>query len=165
MTADEFTAASIALLRSAVGWQSAIARRLRCTDRQVRRWLQSRRIPDWVAERFAEMTRLRDNAGDWPRDEWILGDGIGGPGGMQCEYIVHAVAPRFIARVVETDEDTGQLETGDPPADLLSGVVYDAGFGTTLCEIVWIDEPDPKNLTALMEAASDAIERAVDVPE
>ncbi|MDE2232515.1 MAG: hypothetical protein KGJ90_00085 [Patescibacteria group bacterium] len=55
MTADEFTAASIALLRTVVGWQSAIARRLKVDSRDIRRWIEDGKTPDWVDGKLVEM--------------------------------------------------------------------------------------------------------------
>lgn len=160
MTAEEFKTASIALLRSAVGWQSAIARRLGVESRTVRRWLRAGAVPEWVADKFAELIGLRtDEAFAWPRDEWIVGDGIDRDG-QRREYVVHTVPPRFIARVVACDPD-GLPELGEEPADVVSGVVYSDG-DDVLCEIDWIDEPDPGQVTQLLEAAADALERSAD---
>ena len=94
-------------------------------------------------------------AGPWPRDEWIIGEGQDGR-----EYVVHSAPPRFIARVVMTDEKDGTPLDSEEPADLVGGIVYAADPGTVLCEIDWIDEPQPSEITALMEAAAEAIEAA-----
>lgn len=143
MTRDEFTRTAIALLRSAVGWQSAIARRLEVDSRTVRRWL-AHGIPDWAAARLAELIGSTDIAASWPRDEWIVGQGPD----LRREYIVHTMPPRFIARVAGED---------DTDADEISGIVYASGEDT-LCEILWLDEPDPGAVTALLEAACDALD-------
>lgn len=156
MTADELQTASIALLRSAVGWQTAIANRLGIEARTVRRWLQAGATPDWVNGRMAELMG-GIGASPWPRDEWMIGDGVT-EDGRRREYIVHLVAPRFVGRIVAVDDD-GLPEPGEEPADILSGVVYVADQETLLCEIEWIDEVDPGHVTHLLEAAAGAIER------
>jgi len=164
MTSDEFTAASIALLRSAVGWQSAIARRLGIDSRTVRRWLAAGETPAWVDARLAELMGAADIA-PWPRDEWLLGDAFGADG-RRREYLVHLQPPRFVARVVEIDAD-GEPLPEMQPADVVSGTVYvvDHFVGeheTVLCEIDWIDRPPPGEITPLMEAAADAFEDITD---
>ena len=149
--ADEFTASSIALLRSAVGWQSEIARRLGVSSRTVRRWLAAGEVPEWAEARLGEMMG-GTAAGPWPRDEWIIGEGKDGR-----EYVMHTAPPRFIARVVMTDEKDGTPLDSEEPADLVGGIVYAVDPETVLCEIDWIDEPQPGEITALMEAAAEAI--------
>jgi hypothetical protein len=156
MTADEFQTAATALLRSAVGWQSAIAHRLGIDRRTVSRWLHAGATPDWVDGRMAELMGGL-SASPWPRDEWLIGDGVTDDG-RRREYIVHLVAPRFVARIVAVDDD-GLAEPEEMPADILSGIVYVADRETLLCEIEWIDEVDPGTVTHLLEAAADAIER------
>lgn len=149
MTGREFQAAAIALLRSAVGWQSAIARRLDVADRTVRRWVADDQTPAWVDARLVELMG-GVAPGPWPRDEWIVGDGVTADGRPR-EYVVHVAPPRFVARVVDEDDP------GEAPADVLSGTVY-ASEGYVLCEIDWIDQPDPGQVTQLLEAACDAID-------
>lgn len=156
MTREEFQAAAIAILRSAVGWQSAIARRLGVDSRQVRRWLAAGETPSRVDEKLAEMMGGLA-AGPWPRDEWMIGDGVTADGRAR-EYVVHLAPPRFVARIVATDHDGAPLPQ-EEPADVLSGVVYAADDETLLCEVEWIDVPDPGQVVQLLEAAADAIER------
>lgn len=155
MNADQFQAASIALLRSAVGWQSAIARRLEVDRKTVQRWLKAGAAPPWVDEKFAEWTGQTDIA-PWPRDEWIVGEAIGGDG-KRREYVVHVQPPRFVARVVAVD-DAGAPLPEEEPADVLSGVVYSSA-DYLLCEIEWIEPVPPGEVTQWLEAAADAIER------
>lgn len=155
MTSDEFTAASIAILRTGVGWQTKIAERLGISRVTVFRWLKLNEIPGWAVEKLAEMMGARDLS-PWPRDEWILGDALGGDG-KRREYIVHTAAPRFVARVVAADDDS-EPEPGEHPADTLSGTVYSSD-GYLICEIEWIDDPRPGEITQLMEAAADEIDR------
>lgn len=152
MTAAELQTAAIAILGSAVGWQTRIARRLGVSDRQVRRWLAAGRIPDWVEDRIAELMGGIERS-PWPRDEWIIGDGRDGR-----EYIVHTAPPRFVARIVAVDGD-GNPEPGEEPADVISGTVYAIDDATVICEIEWIDKPRAGEVTQLLEAAADAIER------
>ncbi len=157
MTHDEFAAAAMALLGRAAGWQSAIARRLGVNDRTVRRWIGSDTVPDWVGERLAELMGAREPA-PWPRDEWLVGDGfsVAGRGALR-EYIAHLQPPRFVARIVQTDDD-GEPDTLELPADVTSGTVYRADLGLTLCEIAWIDHPEASEIARWLEAASDALE-------
>ena len=156
MTADEFQAAAIALLRSALGWQSAIARRLAVDRKTVQRWLRAGETPPWVDEKFAAWTGQADVVA-WPRDEWVIGDTVGRDG-RRREYIVHLQPPRFAARIVAVDE-AGDPEPGEEPADVLSGGVYSSG-DYLLCEIDWIDRPSPGEVTQLLEAAADAVDAA-----
>lgn len=157
MNVEDFTATSIALLRSAVGWQSAIARRLGVDSRTVRRWLAGGEVPRWAEEKLAEMIGAADLASPFPRDEWLLGDALGGDG-RRREYIHHLQPPRFTARIVVVDDD-GLPEPGEEPADVASGAVYSIDEETVLCELAWIDEPDPGEIVRLLEAAADEIER------
>lgn len=156
MTPAEFSASSIALLRSAVGWQSAIARRLRVDGRTVRRWLSAGAIPAWVDGRFAEWLGA-DAIAPWPRDEWLIGDALGGDG-QRREYIAHLQPPRFVARVIACG-DNGHPEADEEPADILAGVVYSSG-DYVLAEIAWIDEVAPGELVKWLEAAADAVDGA-----
>lgn len=157
MTRDEFLSASIALLRSAVGWQSAIARRLGVESRTVRRWLQAGEIPPWVESRFGEL--MGGTApGPWPRDEWVIGTD---PEGRR-RYIVHVAPPRFVARLVECRAD-GTPHDEEQPADVASGMVYVADgmepdATLVLAEIDWIDAVSPGEATQWLEAAADAAE-------
>lgn len=156
MTADEFTASSIALLRSAVGWQSAIARRLGVEARTVRRWLADGAAPAWVDGRFAEWLGAMTLA-PWPRDEWLIGDAFGGDGKRRA-YVSHLQPPRFVARIVVCDGD-GLPEPSEEPADILTGTVY-SSEDYVLAEIVWIDEVATGEIVKWLEAAADAIDEA-----
>lgn len=161
MTADDFTTASIALLRSAVGWQSAIAKRLAIEPRTVERWLKARKTPEWVDAKLAELMG-GISASPWPRDEWMIGDGVTADGRVR-EYIVHLMPPRFVARIVAMEDDAP--EDCDLPADIVSGVVYQANPETMLCEIEWFDQVDPGAVTHLLEAAANAIEAQADTDD
>lgn len=158
MTPDEFTASSIALLRSAVNWQTAMARRLGFKDAsRVRKWLRGAEpIPPWVEAQFAEWLGATALA-PWPRDEWLIGDAFGGDG-KRREYVYHMQPPRFVARVVACDDD-GLPEAGEQPADILTGTIYSSG-DYVLAEIVWIDEVAPGEIVKWLEAAADAIDTA-----
>lgn len=156
MTIDEFRTAAVAILRSAIGWQTAIAQRLGIEARTVRRWLAAGEIPVWVDGRMAELMGGLGPA-TWPRDEWIIGDGVTGDG-RRREYITHTAAPRFIARIVAIDDD-GNPEDEDLPADIVSGTIFQANPETLLCEFEWIDEVSSGAVTHLLEAAADAIEQ------
>lgn len=156
MDAKKFQATSIAILRTAVGWQSRIAERLGIESRTVRRWIKQGQTPPWVDERLAEMIGATAIA-PWPRDEWLIGDGISPNLRGRREYIMHMQPPRFIARVVAIDDD-GEPEGGEEPADVNSGTVYQANEETLLCEIEWIDAVAPGEHVLWLEAASDALE-------
>jgi hypothetical protein len=158
MTADEFTSVAVALLRSSVGWQSAIARRLDVDSRIVRRWLKDGQTPPWVDRKLSELIGAQDIS-PWPRDEWLIGDAVTADG-RRREYIVHLEVPRFVARIVDCD-DTGPCPH-EEPADTVSGTVYVVDgddFGeTVLCEVNWIDDVPVGQMTQLLEAAADVID-------
>ena len=154
MTGDAFTTAAVALRRSAVGWQTAIAPCLGVDPRTVRRWLQDGATPDWVDVRMVE---LMGGVGPspWPRDEWLIGDAVTRDGRAR-EYIAHLVPPRFVARIVAMED--GAVEDTELPADVVSGTVYQADADTLLCEIDWIDAVPAGEIAHLLEAAADAID-------
>lgn len=154
MTVEQFQATAIALLRSAVGWQTAIAARLGIDARTVRRWLASGAIPEWVDGKFAELTGAADIA-PWPRDEWLIGDALERDG-RRREYIAHILPPRFVARVVMCD-DAGDPAPEERPVDIVSGTVYSAG-DAVLCEIDWIEPVAPGEHVKWLEAAADALD-------
>ncbi len=154
MTPAEFQSSSIALLRSAVGWQSAIARKLGIDSRTVRRWLADEAIPAWVGGRFAEWIGAGEIS-PWPRDEWLIGDALGGDG-RRREYVAHLQPPRFVARIIKCDDD-GLPEADELPADILTGPVY-SSEDYVLAEIAWIDEVSPGEIVKWLEAAADAVE-------
>lgn len=156
MTRDEFAATAIAILRSAVGWQSAIARRLGVEPRTVRRWLASADFPPDIETRMGGLIGAGDIS-PWPRDEWLVGDAVG-EDGHRREYVMHLHPPRFVARVVAIDPD-GDPETDEQPADVVSGTVYQADQETVLCEIDWIDDVSPGERVKWLDAAADAVER------
>lgn len=156
MTRDEFETLAIALAGTAVGWKRKIARLLSVDSRHIRRWIEDGDIPAWAVEKLTALSGA-NVVGPWPRDEWIIGDAWSGDGHIRT-YIVHALEPRFVSRVVNVDDD-GLPEPGEGPADLLSGTVYTAGPDTVLCEVTWIDKPPAGAVTQLMEAAADAIDR------
>jgi|JI10StandDraft_1071094.scaffolds.fasta_scaffold169539_5 hypothetical protein len=156
MNRDQFQATAIAILRSAVGWQSAIARRLGVEPRTVRRWIASDDFPPDIEARLGTLIGDGDIS-PWPRDEWLVGDALGGDG-QRREYVMHLQPPRFVARVVAIDED-GDPEADELPADIVSGVVYQADQETVLCEIDWIDDVPPGERVKWLDAAADAIER------
>lgn len=158
MNAQQFTATSIALLRSAIGWQSAIARRLDVQPRQVRRWLAAGETPEWVDQKVAELIGSNDIA-PWPRDEWLIGDALGGDG-RRREYIMHLQPPRFVARIVMCDDDGLPLHD-ERPADVVSGVVYSTD-DAVLCEVEWIEPVAPGEHAKWLEAACDAIDAIED---
>jgi len=98
---------------------------------------------------------LVTNKREYPRDEWIIGDGLP-EHGVRREYVVHTKPPRFIARVVLDDED-GLPMGEEGAADVLSGSTYDSGLGFVLCEVAWIDPPPSEDIRNWLEAAAKAV--------
>lgn len=136
-------------------WQSPLARAMGVNKRTVARWASGDTvIPESVSLEIRRILGVGDTVNaEWPRDEWITGNAAGG----QREYIIHTARPRFIARVVNVN-DEGLPVAGEVPADTLTGVCYSAG-DSVICEIVWIDPPPAEaKLLALMDAAADALE-------
>ena len=88
-------------------------------------------------------------------DEWIIGDGIDGA----RRYVLHSRHPRFIACVIEIDPDTRTAH--EPHTDVhAESLVYRADLDLALGDLQWIDPaPAGRDLTRLMEAACDAVER------
>lgn len=159
MTPSTFKALSIALVRSAVGWQTKIAGKLDVETRTVRRWLKAGKIPDWAEQKIEALTGASCQS-PWPRDEWVTGDTFGADG-KRREYLVHLQPPRFIARIVACDETTGEVDKSEHPADVVSGTVYTSD-GYILSEFTWIDEPKSGEVVKLLEAACDEINRMSD---
>ena len=156
MTAAEFRAIGLAFYGGAHGWQTAMAERLGVAPRTVRRWASgASRIPPGVAAAL----KLAQGGADWPRDEWICGEGAPNEGDFRREYIVHTKPPRFIARAVAVDEDDGLPTLDEQPADSLRGLVFVASPDTHLCEIVWLDLPpsDESELRELLDRAATAL--------
>lgn len=168
MDIDKFQSAAIALLGTAIGWQTKIARLLKISDRTVRKWLQSEEIPDWVEKEFAKLMGLEDLS-PYPRDAWIVGDSVDNNGNRR-EYIYHAQFPRFIARIVALDEDDDAIDEDDVvldgrrvlmselPVDL-NGVVNQADEDTVFCEIDFIDHFGSVEAQKWLEAAADYLEK------
>ena len=141
-------------------WQSALARTLSVSDRTVRRWAAgSSPIPDTLEDELAAaLGWTKRGRPDWPRDQWIIGDGVETASNTRREYIIHTRKPRFMARVIALDELTGEPQPDEGDTDF-SGVVFQAGPDSQFCEIVWIDPPPAgRKLSALMESAADALE-------
>jgi len=136
-------------------WQSPLARAVGVTPRTVRRWASGDTpIPERAEADIRRALGAEDAPGGlWPRDEWIVQREDGAR-----MYVAHTLAPRFIARAVEVDDD-GRPLASEIPANVLDGVTYASG-DLVLCEIAWIDAPPgPKELTSLMEGAADALEK------
>jgi transcriptional regulator with XRE-family HTH domain len=137
---------------------SEFARRLGITPRSMRRLLSGETpvMPRTEAAIRRMMGAADAAASDWPRDEWIVGEGA--PPNRR-EYVIHTTAPRFIARVVAMDVVTDEPEPDEEPAEILEGVAYSAG-DSLICEIAWIDPPpaDPTALSRLLDQAADQLE-------
>lgn len=101
----------------------------------------------------------RDSTHDtaWRRDEWLIAQGPNLDNGHHRVYLVHQWPPRFRARLVQTDEDSGLPSPHEQSADVLGGIVYAPFPSYVLSEIEWIDPiPTGARLVALLENASDA---------
>ena len=173
MNAAQFQQTAIAILRSAVGWQTAIAKRLGVESRTVRRWISDDQTPKWgdeegldragarlVSPKWAD-DKLMELTGaclisPWPRDEWVVGDGVTADG-TRREYIIHLAPPRFAARIVALDDD-GNPDHHETPVDVITGSAYQIDVDTMLCEVDWLDQPRPGEIAALFEAAAAAID-------
>lgn len=156
MTPREFQTFALAILGSAQGWQSRIARKIGVSDRTVRRWLAGNPIPEEISEKLKNMVGANDIS-PWPRDEWVIGDGVTADGHHR-EYIMHLMPPRFAARIVALNDDGAPLP--EHPANTEQGIVYIIDDNTLLCEIDWIDAPRDGEIVPLLEAAATAIDRA-----
>lgn len=157
MTAAEFRAVGAGMYGGR-GWQRALADRLGVADRTVRRWASgASRIPPEVVRELGVMHA----ATEWPRDEWITGEGAADVGGHRREYVLRTAEPRFVARAVLWDDFIGMMPQ-EAPADCVSGVTFRAADDTMLCEIVWIDPPphDEEELRRLLQGAADALAEA-----
>lgn len=64
----------------------------------------------------------------------------------------------FTLLVIESDGYEALPD--EEPADVLTGIVYSADAETVLAEIDWIDTPRPGEVTQLLEAAADAVDRS-----
>lgn len=141
-----------ALALAALGpeWQSPLARALEIEPRTIRRWVADQTCPDWLTrEKMAAALGLDAGAPiiTTPDDEWIYGEGIGGPDPAR-RYVVHTLPPRFIARAVEAaafdvvDDPifpAADGSDGEPPYDELSPLVF-SGRAVFLTEVVWLDQ-------------------------
>lgn len=162
MTPAELSAASFAIVRTHVGWQAKIARELGVQPRSVRRWMsEDAPIPDEIAERLHSMRREAEEKISFPRGEWLVGYDD-----ESRRMIAHLQHPRFTCRVIMCEPD-GSVAEEDEPANILSGVTYvdadPAGeCDVILCEVAWIDDPDPGEVTHLMRAAYEAFEEHED---
>lgn len=153
MTPDEFRAFAVSAF-GADRWAMASARFLGIERRSLLRLLKDDPIPEWIAERVASAIQV-DAIDPWPRDEFIVGQGVT-QDGRSRQYIIHAQVPRFIARVVWCEPGGGPLDF-EQPVDILQGVTYGSD-DLTLCEINWIDPVDPGQVQGWLEAACDALE-------
>lgn len=152
MTSTELAALGLAIWGHS--WQGPLARALGVNDRTVRRWASGEvPIPETVETELLSLIGTGEKSSlQLPRDEWIVQREEG-----RRIYVVHTLAPRFIARAVECDE-TGAPVTEEGEADVLTGIVYASG-DLVLCEVVWLDPlPDLKDIRRLMDRAADALE-------
>lgn len=139
MEKKDFMSLSIAYLGTAVSWQNKIAKVLKVSDRTVRSWLQgTRKFPENLKNEFEALIGADKFVAT--RSPWLSGkDEVG------REYVMHTHYPRFIARIVIVDNDTGlPHDPADYPADTTTGVVHkvnDENETTKLlCEVEQIDK-------------------------
>lgn len=154
MTAEELRARILA--QFGYRGQSRAARALGISDRHMRRLLAGQSpIEDWVVIKLDALSGATKT--HLTSDEWILGEGIDSDNARR--YVIHTMHPRFIARAVEIDEETEEAVAPDNDVDPKS-IVYRANEGLALAELHWIDPaPSGQDLTRMMEAACDALER------
>ena len=85
------------------------------------------------------------------------------------DRLAELIGARDISPRPRDDWVIGYAVTADPeelPADVTSGVVYATDIDTVLCEVAWFDPtPAPAEITRLMEAAADAIDRISDADD
>ncbi|MDE0174217.1 MAG: hypothetical protein OYH76_01670 [Defluviicoccus sp.] len=158
MTSSELSAICLSLWGE--HWQAELARFLDVNPRSVRRWASGDvTVPDSIAEELKQQLNINLPRPEIvPRDEWIFQIAEG-----RRSYIVHTLTPRFIARLVECDQDDVPLPS-EGKVDILSGVTFQAD-GLLLCEISWIDPPSPDNeLPDLLRQAIDALHDDVASP-
>ena len=101
-------------------------------------------------------TRPHDPA--WRREEWVLGHGPPDGFDRHRTYLFHLWPPRFRARLVQIDPDTGKPVLAEQHADIESGIVCAAGGEYVRAEIEWSDKsPAGPVLVELCEAASNGL--------
>lgn len=145
MTRDEFIQNSIALIGTAVGWQSEIARRLGVSDRYIRLIVAGDRpVNDGIAKDLLSL--LGESAPQMIHAKFVLGVGSDGR-----EYLIHTHHPRFQCLVIPdgTTKSDYDLEKD-------AGVQF-TSMGYTLAGFIWSDRM-PDNITMLMESACDFID-------
>jgi hypothetical protein len=71
---------------------------------------------------------FRSDGCDEARDEWLVAENLSG----KRHFLVHACAPRFIARIFDEDESGGVLD----------GLSYSLPGGGSLAEFAWLDPID-----------------------
>ena len=132
MTCEELRAAGAALF--GYGWQSRMAELFGVTPKTVNTWANGHNpIPEWVELALAAPRR------DIVAPEWVIGEDAGGA----SEYVVHLASPRFIARVDDAEE-------------LHSGLSVMVDEDDQLCDMVWLElpQPEPEARKWLMRAAA-----------
>lgn len=134
MTPNELAAAARTLFGP--HWQSPLARTVDVNDRTVRRWASGDQdVPERVARWLHQQTR---------RSPWIVG---AEPDGAR-EYVIRQHWPRLIARVAD--------DAGGDDADTVSGITY-ADAGEVLCEVIWLDDPNPDDVAGILADAARAL--------
>lgn len=139
MTTEEFRAVGLALFGR--GWQTRMAERFHVAPRTVRKWASGERaIPERIEQAIMQLANPEVFTDRTP--EWIIGTAPGG----DHRFIVHTIAPRFVARV-GTDEE------------LMDGFAWITCAGEQIGEALWFDVPPPDHiLRPLMVQAEAALE-------
>ena len=159
-TGADLRAVAAELYGSPQGAIPALAERLGLDRRLVGRWASGTTpIPASAAARIQNITGVSAPLETgWRRDEWLVADGPAQADGSRRVYVIHTWPPRFRCRVVAVEPGTGLPEPGEEPADIVNGLVHEAGPDTVLAEFDWIDRPPAEEaLVALLYAAADAL--------
>ena len=141
LTPREIRSVAAALHGSFDGSLEALAARLQIDLDTLQAYCDGKRpIPlDFSEALYALLRSTTPHDTAWRRDEWVLA--YGPPDGFDRHrtYLFHLWPPRFRARLVQIDPDTGKPVLAEQPADIESGIVYAAGDDYVLAEIEWSD--------------------------
>ena len=122
---------------------------------------ERRDVSNWVCKKMSELRKDAKQSGDlFTGDEWLIGAAPGRDGKVRT-YIYHMAFPRFVARVIDLDQN-GEVYPEDQPADLGSGRVYIDG-DRRIFSFTWFEQVYDGGFQPLLDAASAAIDRLEDL--